>query len=123
MFGIKSISAILLSINATASKLNQTIHGSSESAMKTTEYIRSGSTAIMTAKGVKDCVVAYQCNDYICLTISGIGTIADLSTHICGNIPGLKKVTPLTAYMSVGCKSFVYMCRTGNITFSCTQLD
>jgi hypothetical protein len=86
---------------------------------KTTEHIRSGASGIMTAKGVKDCVVSYQCNDYICLTVSGIGTTADRSNHICGNIPGLKKVTPIATSILVGCKYFVHLCRTGNVTFSC----
>ena len=52
---------------------------------------KSGASGIMTAKGVKDCVVSYQCNDMVCFTVSVVGTTADVSNHICGNIPGLKK--------------------------------
>jgi hypothetical protein len=121
MFGIKTIGNILSNLNTTLSKVNQTVHGSTDAAAKTTEHLRSGASGIMTAKGVKDCVVAYQCNDYICLTISGIGTVADFGNHICGNVPVLKKFTPINTYLSIGCKSFVHLCRTGNITFSCND--
>lgn len=121
MLGIRTIGNALSSLNASLAKFNATIHGGADAAAKTTEHIRSGASGIMTAKGVKDCVVAYQCNDYVCLAISGIGTAADLSNHICGNVPGLKKITPVFIFVSVGCKSFVHLCRTGNITFSCNE--
>ncbi len=122
MFGIWKISNILSSLNAILVKANQTIHESKTAAAKTTEHVKSAASGIMTAKGVKDCVVAYQCNDYLCLTISGLGTCADMTNLIFGNIPGLKRFTPISTYLSVGCKSFVHMCRTGNITFSCNDL-
>jgi hypothetical protein len=121
-FGIRKIGNILFSVNPILSKLNQTIHGSAEAAAKTTEHIKSGANGIMTAKGVKDCVVASQCNDYVYLTVSTVGTIADVSNHICRNVPGLKRFTPIKIYMSVSCKYFVHLCRTGNITFSCNNL-
>ena len=72
----------------------------------------------MTPKIVKDCVVVYQCKDYICLTISGIGTVANVINHICGNIPVFKKFTSINTFVSVSCKYFVHLCRTGNISFS-----
>ena len=119
MFGIGVIKKAANSISYSLSKFNQTIHGSVDAAAKTTEHVKSGASGIMTAKGVKDCVVSYQCNDMVCFTVSMVGTTADVSNHICGNIPGLKKVTPLTTYISLGCKYFVHLCQTGNITFSC----
>ena len=122
MFGINSIGKAVSSLGDALSKFNQTIHGSADAAAKTTECIKSGASGLMTAKGVKDCVVTYQCNDMICFTISVVGTTADVSNHICGNIPGLKKVTPFTTYISLGCKYFVHLCQTGNITFSCKDL-
>ena len=119
MMGIKSARKIFSSLGDGLSKLNQTIHGGADGAAKTVNHVKSGASGIMTAKGVKDCVVTYQCKDMVCFTISVVGTTADLSNHICGNIPGLKKVTPLTTYISLGCKYFVHLCQTGNITFSC----
>lgn len=113
---------MLSSRNSTLSKWNQTIHGSTEAAARTTENLKSGASGMMTAKGVKDCVVAYQCSDYVCLTVSAIGTCADLSNHVCGNIPGLRKITPVNSAVSVGCKYFVHLCKTGKITFSCNDL-
>lgn len=121
MFVIRSIRKIIATINDGVGKLNQTIHGSAEAAAKTTNCVKSGASGLMTAKGVKDCVVSYQCNDMVCFTISVIGTTADVGNQICGNIPILKKVTPYTTYISIGCKSFVHLCRTGNITFSCNE--
>ena len=70
MFGVRKISNILSNLNATLAKVNQTIHGFTDAA-----------SGVMTG----DCVVAYQCNDYICLTISSIGTCADLTNLIFGN--------------------------------------
>ena len=119
MFGINSIRKVVTSLGDSLAKFNQTIHGTADAAAKTTECVKSGASGLMTAKGVKDCVVTYQCKDMVCFTISVVGTTADLSNHICGNIPGLKKVTPLTTYISLGCKYFVHLCQTGNITFSC----
>ena len=119
MFGINSIRKLVTSLGDSLAKFNQTIHGSADAAAKTTECVKSGASGLMTAKGVKDCVVTYQCKDMVCFTISVVGTTADVSNHICGNIPGLKKVTPLTTYISLGCKYFVHLCQTGNITFSC----
>ena len=121
MFGIKSIGKAISSISDGLSKFNQTIHGSADAAAKTAEHVKSGASGLMTAKGVKDCVVSYQCNDMVCFTVSAIGTTADISNQVCGNIPGLKKVTPLTTYISLGCKYFVHLCRTGNVTFSCNE--
>ncbi len=121
-FGIKKISNILSYVNSTLSKWNQTVYGSTASEARTTEQLKSGASGMMTAKGVKDCVVAYQCNDYVCLTVSVIGTCADVSNHIFGNITGLKKITPVNSAVSVGCKYFVHLCKTGNITFSCNEL-
>jgi hypothetical protein len=121
MFGIKAIGGELSALNATLAKFNQTIHGSTEAAARTTGAIKSGASGMMTAKGIKDCVVRYQCNDSVCFPISCIGTTADLGNFLCGNIPGLKKVTPLTTYLSLGCKYFVHACRTGSITFSCND--
>ena len=119
MFGTRSIGRIVSSIGDGLSKFNQTIHGSADAAAKTAEHVKSGASGIMTAKGVKDCVVSYQCSDMVCFTLSVAGTSVDVSNHICGNIPGLKKVTPLTTYISLGCKYFVHLCQTGNVTFSC----
>jgi len=119
MFGIKTIGKAITSLGDGLAKFNQTIHGSADAAAKTTGCVKSGASGLMTAKGVKDCVVTYQCNDMVCFTISVVGTSADVSNHICGNIPGLKQVTPLTTYISLGCKYFVHLCQTGNITFSC----
>ena len=93
MLGIRTIRKAINSFSDALSKLNQTIHGSSEAAAKTAENVKSGANGILTAKGVKDCVVSYQCNDMVCFTVSVVGTTADISNHICGNIPGLKKVT------------------------------
>lgn len=121
MFGIKTLGKAISSISDALSKFNQTIHGSADAAAKTTEHLKAGATGIMTAKGVKDCVVTYQCNDMICFTVSIVGTTADMTSFVCGNIPALKKVTPLTTYISIGCKSFVELCRTGNITFACKE--
>ncbi len=119
MFGIKSIGKAVSSIGDSLSKFNQTMHGSTDAATKTAEHVKLGASGIMTVKGVKDCVVLYQCNDMVCFTVSVVGTTADVSNHICGNIPGLKKVTPLAIYISLGCKYFVHLCQTGNVTFSC----
>ena len=119
MFGLKSIGKSVGSIADGLSKFNETIHGSADAAAKTVEHVKSGASGIMTAKGVKDCVVSYQCNDMVCFTVSMVGTTADVSNHICGNIPVLKKVTPLATYISLGCKYFVHLCQTGNVTFSC----
>jgi hypothetical protein len=57
MLGIKTIGNGLSSLNASLAKFNATIHGGADAAAKTTEHIRSGASGIMTAKGVKDCVV------------------------------------------------------------------
>lgn len=119
MFGIKSVGKTVSSIGDRLSKFNQAIHGSADAAAKTAEHVKSGASGIMTAKGVKDCVVSYQCNDMVCLTVSVIGTTADISNHICGNIPGLKKVTPVATYISLGCKYFVHVCQKGHLPFSC----
>ena len=119
MLGIGSIRKAITSLGDGLSKFSQTIHGSADAAAKTTECVKSGASGLMTAKGVKDCVVTYQCQDMVCFTISVVGTTADVSNHICGNIPGFKKVTPLTTYISLGCKYFVHLCQTGNIRFSC----
>ena len=119
MFGIQKIKKAINCVTDSLSKFNQTIHGSADAAAKTSDILKSGANGVMTAKGVKDCVVSYQCNDMVCFTVSVIGTTADVGSHICGNIPGLKKVTPLTTYISLGCKYFVHLCQTGNITFSC----
>ena len=119
MFGIKPVRKVIISLGDSLAKFNQTIHEGADAAAKTTECVKSGASGLMTAKGVKDCVVTYQCKDMVCFTISVVGTTADVSNHICGNIPGLKKVTPLTTYISLGCKYFVHLCQTGNITFSC----
>ena len=119
MFGIKSIGKSISSISDTLSKFNQTIHGSADAAARTSEHIKSGANGIMTARGVKDCLVSYQCNDMICFTVSVVGTTADVSNHICGNLPVLKSVSPFATYLSLGCKYFVHLCQTGNITFSC----
>ena len=123
MLGIKSIGKGINSIGDILSKFNTTIHGSADAAAKSVEYAKSGASGLMTAKGVKDCVVSYQCNDMVCFVVSVVGTTADLSNHVCGNIPGLNKVTPLTAYISLGCKYFVHLCQAGNITFSCKDLS
>jgi len=121
MFGINSIGKAISSIGDALFKFNETIHGNADAAAKTVEHVKSGASGVMTAKGVKDCVVSYRCNDMVCFTVSVVGTTADISNHICGNIPGLKKVTPLTTYISLGCKYFVHLCQTGNITFSCKE--
>ena len=123
LFGFRKIRDILTNLNSTLAKANQTVHGSAEAATRTTEAVKSSVSGWMTAKGVKDCVVSYQCNDYICLTVSGVGTVFDVSNMVCGNVPGLKRFTPYCNFASVGCKSFVQLCRSGNITFSCNDLE
>jgi hypothetical protein len=119
MLGIKSAGKAFSAFSDGLSKFNKTIHGSADAAAKTAEHVKSGASGIMTAKGVKDCVVTYQCNDMVCFTISVVGTGADVANHICGNVPGLNKVTPIATYLSLGCKYFVHLCQTGNVTFSC----
>jgi len=121
MFGIQSLKISIIRLADGLAKFNETIHGSAEAAAKTTEYLKAGSNGIMTVKSVKDCVVTYQCKDMICFTVSVVGTTADISSQIYGSIPSLKKVTPITVYISIGCKSFVHFCQTGNITFSCKE--
>ena len=53
----------------------------------------------MTAKGVKDCVVAYQGTIIYALLSLGLGTCADMTNLIFGNIPGLKRFTPISTYL------------------------
>lgn len=121
---MSKINSIRKAIRATAdglSKFNETIHGSAAEAAKTVTNVKSSVNAGMFAKGAYDCVVSYQCNDMVCLTISAIGTTADLGSFVCGNVPFLKKATPVTSFISTGCKSFVHLCRTGNITFLCNE--
>lgn len=117
MLGIKSMGKALSSVSDALSRFNQTIQGSADAAAKTAEHLKFGASEIMTAKGVKDCVVSYQCNDMVGFTVSVIGTTTDLSNHICDNIPGLKKVTLVATYVLLGCKYFVHLCQSGNITF------
>jgi hypothetical protein len=108
MFGIKSLH-----------RFNQTIHGSVSP--KTMDQVKTATNGLMAAKGVKDCVVSYQCNDLICFTVSAVGTTADIGNFVCGNVPGLKKAAPVATFVSVGCKSFVHFCRTGQVRFSCND--
>ena len=59
MFVIRTVKSIVATLNNTLAKFNQTIHGSTDAAAKTTDHIRSVASGMMTAKGVKDCVVEY----------------------------------------------------------------
>lgn len=121
----RSIGKAIRSASDGLSKFNETIHGSADEAAKTVKSIKSGASGAMTARGIKDCVVSYQCNDMVCFAISAIGTTADISNHICGNVPAIQSAVPIAVpignAISVGCKSFVYFCRTGKISFSCND--
>lgn len=118
MFGIiRSIGKAFTAVNQTFAKFNQTLHGSVEEARRTTAIVKTSTNGAMVAKGVKDCVVSYQCNDVVCLTVSAVGTAADLGGMVSGNIAFLNPLTPFTSSISVGCKFFVHLCQTGNITF------
>ena len=122
MFGINSLKRIgkgIFALSDGLSKFNQTIHGSTDAAAKAANITKTTGSLTMTAKGVKDCVVTYQCNDLICFTVSAVGTTADVGNLICGNMPGLKQYTPLTTSISGGCKYFVHVCQTGDVTWSC----
>lgn len=122
MFGMNSLKRIadgIFAINDGLSKLNQVIHGSAEAAAKATTITKTTGSLVMTVKGVKDCVVTYQCNDLICFTVSAVGTTADVGNFICGHMPGLKQYTGVTTPISVGCKYFVHVCQTGDLTWSC----
>lgn len=107
------------SIANAESKVNQTVHGSADAAAKTATCIKFGASGIMTAKGVRDYIVSYQCNEMVCLAVSMVGTTADISNQIFGNILALCKLTPVTIYVSLTCKGFVQLCTTGNIRFAC----
>lgn len=117
----RSIGKAIRSVSDGLSKFNETIHGSAEEASRTVTSIKSSASGAMTARGVKDCVVSYQCNDMVCFTISAIGTAADIGNHICGNVPTLRAGVPIVNTISVGCKTFVQFCRTGKISFSCND--
>jgi hypothetical protein len=121
MFGIKTIGRAVNSVSDSLHKFNQTIHTTAEAAARTESHIKTGVNGAMAAKGVKDCVVSYQCNDMICFTVSVVGTTADVGNLVCGNIPGLTNVTPVTTFLSVGCKTFVRLCQTGRFGFSCND--
>ena len=87
MFGSNSLKRIgngIFALSDGLSKLNQTIHGSAEAAAKATNITKRTGSAMMTIKGVKDCVVTYRCNDMICFTVSAVGTTADVGNWICG---------------------------------------
>ena len=122
MFGSNSLKRIgngIFALSDGLSKLNQTIHGSAEAAAKATNITKRTGSAMMTIKGVKDCVVTYRCNDMICFTVSAVGTTADVGNWICRHTPGLKQYTGITTPISVGCKYFVHICQTGDLTWSC----
>ena len=114
----KRISRLISSICESASKFNETIHGDADAAAKTVQHVKSLSSGMMAARGVRDCIVSYQSNDMVCLTVSVVGTTADVSNMICGKIPGLKNLTPFTfaTFVSSGCKFFVHLWRTGSVT-------
>ena len=119
MFGMNSLKRIgkgIFAFSDGLSKFNQTIHGS---AAKAANITKTTGSLTMTAKGVKDCVVTYQCNDLICFTVSAVGTTADVGNLICGHMPGLKQYTAVTTPISVVCKYFVHVCQTGDVTWSC----
>lgn len=67
-------------------------------------------------------MVGYQRNDSICLPIVDLRRWVDVKNLIFGNIPGLKRFTPVSTSLSVGWKSFVHLCHTGNIIFSGNDL-
>ena len=122
MFGSNSLKKIgngIVALSDGLSKLNQTIHGSAEAAEKVTNITKTTGSLTMTVKGVKDCVVTYQCNDLICFTVSAVGTTADVGNLICGHTPGLKRYTGITTPISLTCKYFVHVCQTGDLTWSC----
>jgi hypothetical protein len=48
---------ILSSVNSTLYKFNQIIHGSADTAAKTTAYMKFSVSSIMTSKKIKDYVV------------------------------------------------------------------
>ena len=119
VFGFKKIKSIIVTANDVLAKLNVTLHGTVESAQRTTTNIRAAGSGAMAARGITDCIVAYQCNDILCLSVSAIGTAADVGGMICGNIPGVKGAVPYVVGVSTACKGIVHLCRTGNITFAC----
>jgi len=106
----KVLRSLLSTVNNNLASFNNIIHDSADTAEKITEHIKSGASGIMTAKGVKDCVVEYQWNNKVCLTVSAIGTASNISNCICRNVPGLKKFAPINIYVSLGYKYFVYQC-------------
>lgn len=56
-FGIREMGDILSSVNSTLYKFNQIIHGSADTAAKTTAYMKFSVSSIMTSKKIKDYVV------------------------------------------------------------------
>jgi integral membrane sensor domain MASE1 len=104
------------------SQLNTTVHGSAEAATASMNTLKAIGAATMASKGVTDCIISYKCNDMICFTVSVVGTVADLSGLIGGNLLPTQTAVPFTrctTSVSSFAKGFVHYCRTGNITFSC----
>lgn len=115
MFRIRKISNLFSSLNEILTKANKTIN-SSIAAAKTTGRVKSSPIGIMIAKEVKDSVFVSYSN-YMGITFSKVGRCTNVINLIFGNSPELKRFTSSSTSRSVGCKSFVQMCRTDNIIF------
>ena len=107
--------------NDILAKFNRTIHNSVQAAAKTIEYVGSDVSVIMIAKGVKDYLVLYQFNGMICLSVSAVETVADVTNHILGIYQSLKEWHRTLIMYQYHASLLFILCRTGNVTFSCND--
>ena len=90
-----------------------------ETADRTFTYITklTGATtgAAGAAKGTVDLVEALTCQDGVCAFVSAVGVAAD-GLQICASfIPGPNVTAIVTTPISVGCKAFVWCCKTAKL--------
>ena len=67
------------------------------------------------ARGANDAAETFFCNDGICLSVSGVGCLADSLQIASSFIIGPNVTMVVTAFVSVFCKVFVTTCKGRNL--------
>jgi len=100
--------------------VNATVWGGSEAAGKVGTIVKTGLSGADVVIGTSHVLEDIACADYVCASLSAIGSISSTVGMVLGNIPSTKGLTVVTGSITLGCRTVRYYCRNYGTFWGCS---
>ena len=100
--------------------VNATVWGGVEESKKVGMIVKTGLSVSDSVIGVSHALEDFTCKDYVCSSLSVIGSVSSAVGIVLGNNPSTKSLTVITGSVTFGCRCVRYYCKKYGTFWGCT---